>query len=89
MSGSSYDCTCPRCGSPNMDCYTDHKPVGISQGRCLVCGLNFYTTLEVLDPDVLKESREQHIDDMEEIITWPELTDEQKKKCKAFDGMWL
>ena len=87
MSGSSYEDACPRCGSKEMDCYTDWKPVQTGQGVCLVCGFTFYTKMEVLDGENLQQAREERLENvgLEPKATWPELTNEQLAKIKDFD----
>lgn len=88
MSGNSYDQECPRCGSPNMQCYSDHKPHSISQGTCYVCGYQFYTDMSVMSPEELKGAREEYTADYDEDATFPDVVTLDKEKIKTFDE-WI
>lgn len=88
MSGHSYDETCPRCGSPNMNCYADHKPVNCGHGTCLYCGFQYYTKVEVMSNLELESARAEHNDDFDTDEVYPYREELNQEKIKMFDD-WI
>ena len=57
MSGCGYSSTCPKCGSENMQCYSDYKPYDTASGECLDCGFSYSTQEEQMTLEEVNERR--------------------------------
>ena len=76
MSGSSYDNVCPRCGGPNLKCYSDSRPYDTVSGECLDCGFSYYVEEDRLTLEGVNSLRQDY--DLEPLEKLAEPTPEWK-----------